>query len=58
MGTSPTIKKIALLNLGINLEKYEHPFLIKDLNPGGEVLPQETQLAELYTQIAIMILVC
>ena len=58
MGTSSTIEKIALLNHRINPEKYEHPCLIKDLNPGGEVLLQETQLAELYPHIAIMILVC
>jgi hypothetical protein len=39
MDTSPVIEKIALLNPGVNPEKYEHPFLIKYLNPGGEVLP-------------------
>jgi hypothetical protein len=33
---------IAPLNPRINPEKYEHPCQVEDLNPGGQVPPQET----------------
>jgi hypothetical protein len=42
-GTSPTTKSIPPLNPGINPGKYEHPYQVEDLNPGGQVPPQGTQ---------------
>jgi hypothetical protein len=42
-GTSSTTESIAPLNPRINLEKYEHPCQVEDLNPGGQVPPQGTQ---------------
>jgi hypothetical protein len=47
MGTSPTTERIAPLNPRINPEKYKHPCQVGDLNLGGQVPPQGTQLAEL-----------
>ena len=46
-GTSPTTEKIVPLNSGINPEKYEHPYQVKDLNPCRWGPPQGTQPAEL-----------
>ena len=45
--TSPTTESITPLNSGINPEKYEHPCQVDDLNPDGQVSPQETQPADL-----------
>jgi len=47
--TSPTTESIALLNLGINPEKCELPCQVDDLNPGGQVPPQGTQLADVWS---------
>jgi hypothetical protein len=37
----------APLNLRINFEKYEHLYQVEDLNPGEQVIPQETQPTDL-----------
>ena len=37
-----TIKSTIPLNPKINSEKYEHPRQVENLNPVGQVLPQET----------------
>ena len=47
-GTSPTTESVAPLNPKINSEKYEHPCQVENLNPGGQVLPQETQPTNLW----------
>jgi hypothetical protein len=44
---SPTTESIALLNPGINPEKYEHPSQVEDLNLDGQVSSQETQPTDL-----------
>jgi hypothetical protein len=41
-GTSPIIERTTSLNSGTNQEKYEHPYQVDDLNPGGQVPPQGT----------------
>ena len=46
-----TTERIALLDPGINPEKYEHPCQVGDLNPSGQVPPQETQPAELRSDL-------
>jgi hypothetical protein len=38
-GTSPTTETIKPINLGINSEKYEHPYQIENLNPDRQVPP-------------------
>jgi hypothetical protein len=45
--TSLIIKSIAPLNPEINLEKYEHPCPVENLNPGGHVPLRGTQPADL-----------
>jgi hypothetical protein len=40
-GTSSTTESIAPINPGINLGKYKHSCQVEDLNPGGQVPPQE-----------------
>jgi hypothetical protein len=45
--TSPITKRMASLNPKINSDKCEHPYQVEDLNPGGQVPSQETQLVEL-----------
>jgi len=42
IGTSRTSETIAKLNPGINPEKCEHRCQVEDLNPDGQVPPQET----------------
>ena len=41
IGTSFIIKRIAPLNSRINLENYEYPYQIEELNPNGQVPPKE-----------------
>jgi hypothetical protein len=42
MSTSPTTERRAPLNPEINPKKYKHPYQVEDLNPVGQVSPQES----------------
>jgi hypothetical protein len=44
MGTSLTTKSIALINSEINSGKYEQPWQVENLNPGGQV-PLQVKMA-------------